>query len=465
MNSNNNEILKEETAVNPVSEENPASPEAANPTSFDGQNSPNGEQASGAENQTPPTNQPPLWGAYGQVPPYGYGQPPYGYYPPVSGYYQQGYNQNSPYNCGFNPEGYYPPNGQYYQPPAGGYYPPYGAPPYGYYPPQPFFNQPSPEELKRRQEKKKVRHVANAIGIPLCLFSVISFVISVIAMVVLELTLGQGKANAILADPDFNYILSALISAICFTLPFLITSKLTGIKWRDTMEFKKTSSTKFISVIMLGLGICALSNYASSFISSIMEQTTGKGSETTMTEFGSDWKSFIISLVCVGIMPALLEEFGFRGVVLGTLRRYMSDGAAIFVSAALFGLLHGNLQQIPFAFGVGLALGYATVYCKSIIPAMVLHGINNSVAVVMDFATRIMSPLNSQLVTMLYMAVLLLIGLCGFIMLTVTDKEAFKLSGDSSDSKTRVGWVSSSPAIIVFFVLTGLSIIGVQFLG
>ena len=128
---------------------------------------------------------------------------------------------------------------------------------------------------------------------------------------------------------------------------------------------------------------------------------TGKGSQTSMIEFGSDWKSFVISMLCVGILPALLEEFAFRGIVLGALRKYLNDGTAILISATLFGLLHGNLQQIPFAFGVGLILGYSTVYCKSIVPAMVLHGINNSFSVMLDFATRSMNPLTSQITTML----------------------------------------------------------------
>ena len=66
------------------------------------------------------------------------------------------------------------------------------------------------------------------------------------------------------------------------------------------MQFKKTNGTKFISVLMLGLGVCALSNYASSILSSVMMGLTGKGSETTMIEFGTDWKSFVISLLCVG---------------------------------------------------------------------------------------------------------------------------------------------------------------------
>ena len=51
---------------------------------------------------------------------------------------------------------------------------------------------------------------------------------------------------------------------------------------------------------------------------------------------------------------------------------------AIFASAFLFGMFHGNIVQTPFAFALGLVLGYVTVE-HSLIWAIVLHMINNLV--------------------------------------------------------------------------------------
>ncbi len=390
---------------------------------------------------------------YGQNP---YNQNPYYQNPPYpnqQGYYGQ-YQQN--------PYGYYPQNNSY-NPYNGQSWGGYNYPPQGYGYPQNFV---SPEEMQKRQERKKIMSkLGNGIGIPLCLFSIISYIISRIFVFVVTLALGQSSAAEVFSDPNVNYLLSAFISVISLTIPFLITSKLTGVKWKETLHFQKVGATKFLSVIMFGLGICALSNYASGLVSALVQGLTGKGSQTTMIEFGTDWQSFCISMLCVGILPALFEEFAFRGIVLGSLRKYMNDSTAIFVSAALFALLHGNLQQIPFAFGVGLALGYATVYCKSIVPALVLHGINNSFSVIITFATRIMSPMNSQITTMFYLAALLLIGVCGFIMLVLTDKEAFSLSKANSDSSARdVKQFCSAAAIIVFFVFSGLSVLITQFM-
>ena len=59
-------------------------------------------------------------------------------------------------------------------------------------------------------------------------------------------------------------------------------------------------------------------------------------------------------------------------------------------SAVLFGLFHGNLLQTPYAFGVGLLLGYVTVE-YSFVWAVVLHLFNN--LVLADLLTRLMNVL------------------------------------------------------------------------
>ena len=77
----------------------------------------------------------------------------------------------------------------------------------------------------------------------------------------------------------------------------------------------------------------------------------------------------------VGFGAPIVEEIIFRGLVLRSVEPY-GKKFAIFASALLFGLYHGNIIQIPFAFGVGLVLGYVTVE-YNMIWAMILHMFNN----------------------------------------------------------------------------------------
>ena len=67
-------------------------------------------------------------------------------------------------------------------------------------------------------------------------------------------------------------------------------------------------------------------------------------------------------ILCTGIAAPLIEEFIFRKLMIDRLRRF-GDVAAIIVSAAFFAIFHQNFNQLFYAFGIGLLLGY--VYCKT----------------------------------------------------------------------------------------------------
>lgn len=82
-------------------------------------------------------------------------------------------------------------------------------------------------------------------------------------------------------------------------------------------------------------------------------------------------------LLYASFLGPFAEEILFRGLILRSLQKYGKQ-TAIFISALLFGLFHGNVVQIPYAFLVGLLLAYVTVE-YSITWAIVLHVFNNFV--------------------------------------------------------------------------------------
>lgn len=89
--------------------------------------------------------------------------------------------------------------------------------------------------------------------------------------------------------------------------------------------------------------------------------------------------SLALNLFIFAALPALLEEMVFRGCVLQSLRPY-GDRTALWVSSLLFSLMHGNILQVPFAFIVGLVLGYAVLKTGNIWLAVAIHFANNAMA-------------------------------------------------------------------------------------
>ena len=91
--------------------------------------------------------------------------------------------------------------------------------------------------------------------------------------------------------------------------------------------------------------------------------------------------------VAVGILAPLAEEIVFRGAILRMLLAMMSKKnhwVAIMISAALFGVVHGNVAQFVNALVIGLLLGWMFYRTKSIIPGILLHWVNNTVAYILS---------------------------------------------------------------------------------
>ena len=100
-------------------------------------------------------------------------------------------------------------------------------------------------------------------------------------------------------------------------------------------------------------------------------------------EFGMIMKERLGYFV-VGLLAPLAEELVFRGAVLRALLRWHKNAwVGIAISAVLFAIIHMNPAQMPHAFFVGLLLGWMYYRTDSIVPGVVFHWVNNSVAYVL----------------------------------------------------------------------------------
>ncbi len=89
----------------------------------------------------------------------------------------------------------------------------------------------------------------------------------------------------------------------------------------------------------------------------------------------------VFGIISIAIMAPLVEELLFRGAIQGyMLRKGMKPLNAILIASAIFGIVHMNPIQIPFAFAIGLIFGWLYYRTGSVVPGIVGHFINNSIA-------------------------------------------------------------------------------------
>ena len=89
----------------------------------------------------------------------------------------------------------------------------------------------------------------------------------------------------------------------------------------------------------------------------------------------------IFGIISITIMAPLVEELLFRGAIQGyMLRKGMKPLHAILIASAIFGIIHMNPIQIPFAFAIGMIFGWLYYRTGSLVPGIVGHFLNNSIA-------------------------------------------------------------------------------------
>lgn len=82
-------------------------------------------------------------------------------------------------------------------------------------------------------------------------------------------------------------------------------------------------------------------------------------------------------LITFALLPALLEEFIFRGILSA---EYSSYGAsvAVIMSSLCFGLLHFSFVRLPIYFFMGVILSLTAGATRSLMPSILIHAANNA---------------------------------------------------------------------------------------
>ena len=93
----------------------------------------------------------------------------------------------------------------------------------------------------------------------------------------------------------------------------------------------------------------------------------------------------ILGLLVIGVGPAFGEELLFRGYAQTRLSRRLGRWWGILITSLMFGIMHMDLVQGPFAFGLGIYLGYLAEQSGSIRPTIVCHGVSNSLQVILGW--------------------------------------------------------------------------------
>jgi membrane protease YdiL (CAAX protease family) len=89
----------------------------------------------------------------------------------------------------------------------------------------------------------------------------------------------------------------------------------------------------------------------------------------------------IVILVRACILAPLAEEMLFRGGLFTWLRQRRSAWVTVLLTACAHALIHGLPAVFPLVVALGIGLGWVRERSGSIVPGVIVHGLNNAVLV------------------------------------------------------------------------------------
>lgn len=240
------------------------------------------------------------------------------------------------------------------------------------------------------KEQKKRTHKNARLALTFALIScILVFVFQLFPSLVLGIIIGFLGDNFALSN--LGYIVFQIISYVFYIgVPFLIAYFLFKfIKTPSKTPLVKRSTPKMPLLYAFGaLGCCYLINFV--FIILFPSLTELGAGDDFVAETPLE---IALTLVMYAVLPAILEEWGFRQILLKNLLPYGKNGA-IIISAILFGLGHLHPLSVINAITFGIILGACYEYTGSIKMTMVIHFLNNAIAIIPSLipeATAILS--------------------------------------------------------------------------
>lgn len=296
------------------------------------------------------------------------------------------------------------------------------------YSPRYGFSTPTPPE---KAEKRAVRMAGNGIGLACLGYVVLSSFVGSLLFVLSDWISVLFQSPVYFADTEVGYYtLTILIYVVSLLLPFGLYALTLKIPFKTVLPFRKSPLSLTVSGAMVAFGTAILAGYLTRMLSLALTLFGIVATEpelyTPTTTVGK-----IAYLLTTVLLPAFIEEIAFRGFLLQSLRRF-GDTFALILSALTFGVFHMNLVQAPYAFLMGLCIGYFVLRTGSLWVGVWIHLVNNGLVTLLELLSPVLSPETYLLLNVFYNVFALLVGLLGVLLLVKNHEDSFSLAPSPS---------------------------------
>ncbi len=170
------------------------------------------------------------------------------------------------------------------------------------------------------------------------------------------------------------FLSATIVQLIVFLLPLAFYCRVTGFDMVSGLKFRYVTASRIpflVNMTLIFFVGSMLLRYAGLFV-------FGEAMVVTPDAicFSARSENVFLHLLGTMVLPAVLEEVVFRGILL---EEYRSYGAAwtVATTSVMFAMLHLSLENFVYYLFMGIVLGVITLASDSILPAIGLHTIIN----------------------------------------------------------------------------------------
>ena len=230
---------------------------------------------------------------------------------------------------------------------------------------------------------KEIRRLSNFSSLPVLIF--VLFMQLSASAIQIGVSLLERFAHIALPEQLVYMIMYIFVYPIGGSLAALIFYKTrkreTGLRLSQTFCRPQMNAGWIIKYMIITWGLSLLMSMVTNIILQILKSLLHLNFTDISFDFGDGVGGFIVSFVSLSIFAPIFEEIIFRSAVYRH-TEIMGQSFAVVFSAIVFALMHGNLEQLPYTFVMGLGFAYLFAKTRSLLIPMLLHFLTNTTTVI-----------------------------------------------------------------------------------
>ncbi len=227
------------------------------------------------------------------------------------------------------------------------------------------------------EEKKKIRRNYNVIGAVLLTLYILMNVVCVVLYIVFSPNVEYNEDGmAVYGFKDM--LIGGCVPSAMAIVVFFGYCLCSHYDPKELFNRNRLNKGQIFRYVLIVLGLQQVSQICSMILSTFLYN---RGLEVSGLNYIIEHKPSVYAADLLGsvILAPIGEELIYRGVVLRCAAK-VSQRFAIFFSAFIFGIMHGNPYQFTLGFLIGIPMAIITIKTGSLIPSIICHMANNTMA-------------------------------------------------------------------------------------